>query len=107
MIRRPRVPWLMPMSAGARLVLPVLLTLLAACERVEQLVDARRDLTPHEAYAASLESAGLVGTALGQDWLAAAREALASAQPVPLPYREEGFLPAEDPAAVGLRLELK
>ncbi len=97
----------MPTSAGARLLVPALLTLLAACERVEQMVDARRELTPHEAYAASLESAGLVGTALGQDWLQAAREALAAPQSVLLPYREEGFLPAEDPAAVGLRVELR
>jgi murein DD-endopeptidase MepM/ murein hydrolase activator NlpD len=81
--------------------------LLAGCERVEQVLDARRDLTPHEAYSASLRSAGLASTALGREWIEAARSALAAPQPVPLPYREEGFLAADDPSAVGLRVELK
>jgi murein DD-endopeptidase MepM/ murein hydrolase activator NlpD len=104
---RPRVPWRMPQGAGLRSSALALVALLAGCEQVEKLVDARRDQTPHEAYAASLQSAGLASTALGRDWLEAARSALSSPQPVPLPYREEGFLDADDPAAVGLRVELK
>lgn len=81
--------------------------LLTGCEQVEQVIDARRDLTPHEAYAASLETAGLAGSALGRDWMRAADRALHEPLPVGLPYREEGFLPADAPSAVGLRLALQ
>ena len=67
---------------------------LTGCEQVEQVIDSRRDLTPHEAYVASLEAAGLAESALGQDWIRAADQALHEPLPVGLPYREEGFLPA-------------
>ena len=97
----------MPQGAGTRRAVLGLIALLAGCEKVEQIVDARRELTPHEAYAASLQSAGLASTALGRDWIEAAKAALTTPQPVPLPYREEGFLAADDPAAVGLRVDLK
>ena len=80
---------------------------LAACEEVEQVVDRYRDLTPHEAYARSLEDAGLGGTALARAWLDAAEAATGSPSPVPVPHREEGYLPPEDPAAVGLRFALE
>jgi murein DD-endopeptidase MepM/ murein hydrolase activator NlpD len=104
---RPRVPWRMPQGAGIRATAAGLIALLAGCERVEQLLDARREMTAHEAYSAGLQGAGLVETALGREWMAASREALASPQRVPLPYREEGFLAADDPSAVGLRVELR
>ena len=81
--------------------------MLTGCEQVEQVIDARRDLTPHEAYAESLEAAGLTGSALGQDWTRAADQALREPLPVGLPYREEGFLPADAPGAVGLQLALQ
>lgn len=81
--------------------------LLTGCEQVEQVIDARRDLTPHEAYAASLETAGLAGSALGRDWMRAADRALHEPLIVGLPYREEGFLSADAPSAVGLRLALQ
>ena len=71
------------------------------------MIDARRDLTPHEAYVASLEAAGLAGSALGQDWIRAAEVALTTPMAVGLPYQEEGFLPAESPTAIGLRLFLQ
>ena len=56
---------------------------------------------------ASLEAAGLAESALGQDWIRAADQALHEPLPVGLPYREEGFLPADAPSAVGLRLALQ
>src|SRR5690606_11342356 len=40
-------------------------------------------------------------------WIGAARAALEAPLPVGLPYREEGFLPAESPSAIGLRLALQ
>ena len=67
----------------------------------------RRDLTPHEAYVAGLEAAGLAESALGRDWIRAADAALATPSTVALPYREEGFIPAEAPTAIGLRMALQ
>ena len=89
--------------------LPLLLSLvlLSACEQAEKVVDYGRELTPHEGYVASLREAGLDGTALGRDWIRASDEALRSPVPVPLPYREEGFLTADAPSAVGLKLALR
>ena len=87
--------------------LAIAVVLLAGCEQVEQIVDSRRDLTPHEAYVAALQDTGLDGSALGRDWIKAAAEALRAPLSVPLPYREEGFLAADAPTAVGLRLALR
>ncbi|HIB08318.1 MAG TPA: hypothetical protein EYO20_00405, partial [Gemmatimonadetes bacterium] len=42
---------------------------ISACEEIEQVQDRFRDMTPHEAYQASLSDAGLTTTALGRDWL--------------------------------------
>ena len=53
---------------------------LASCEQVEQVQDRFRDLTPHEAYEASLADAGLSGTALARDWVSAADGSLRSAR---------------------------
>src|SRR5262249_3849164 len=51
--------------------------------------------------------AGLDGTALGRDWIRASDQALRAPAIVQVPYREEGFLTAEAPAAVGLRVALR
>lgn len=77
------------------------------CEEVEQFLDTRRPATPHEAYQFSLEDAGLANTALTREWLAEAEEALRDPRPVDLPFREEGFIPPEDPTAVGYRFTLE
>ncbi|MSR36488.1 MAG: hypothetical protein EXR95_07590 [Gemmatimonadetes bacterium] len=107
MNRRARVPWRMLDGAAARQLFLLMTVLLAGCESVERVVDARRDVTPHEAYARSLQSAGLVGTALGRRWIEAARTAVATPVRVALPYREEGFLAADEPGAVGLLVDLR
>ena len=65
------------------------LAALTACEQVEQVQDRFRDMTPYEAYQASLADAGLVETALGRDWIMAGRVAVASPAPVSLPFHEE------------------
>ena len=46
-------------------------------------------------------------SALGRDWIRAAEAALSAPLSVPLPYREEGFLTADAPAAIGLQLALR
>ena len=77
------------------------------CEEPEVINPFARSLTPHEAYATSLEQAGLTTTALGQSWLEAGTEILATAPPIPLPFREIRYLDPAQPTAVGYRFELK
>ncbi len=79
---------------------------LAACEELEQLEDRFRDLTPHEAYRASLAEAGLVGSALGREWVAAGNRALEEPVAVSLPFSEAGFITPDEPEAVGYRFRV-
>jgi peptidoglycan LD-endopeptidase LytH len=79
---------------------------LSACEQVEIAQDRFRDLTPFEAYYASLREAGLDQTALGRDWVRAARIALTNPAPVSLPFREDGFIAPEEPGAMGYRVHI-
>lgn len=77
---------------------------MGGCEQVEQVQDRFRDMTPHEAYQASLAEAGLAETALGRDWLAAGRVAVDDAAPISLPFEEEGFITPEAPGAMAYRV---
>jgi murein DD-endopeptidase MepM/ murein hydrolase activator NlpD len=91
-----------------RLRRPLFLGLLAVavvgCEGIEQTRDRFRDLTPYEAYQASLSEAGLDETALGRDWLLAGQSAVEAAAPVLLPFEEEGFIAVEEPGAMAYRI---
>ena len=77
------------------------------CERVDQIQNELRDLTPHEAYQESLTSAGLHETALAEEWLNAANLSLTDAPSIDTPYREEGFFPAHLPQARGYKVTLR
>jgi murein DD-endopeptidase MepM/ murein hydrolase activator NlpD len=77
------------------------------CEQVEQLRDSWRAETPHEAYFKGLHDAGLATTALTQEWIEQAARAMRDPRLVELPYREDGFIPPEDPTAVGYRFRLR
>ena len=76
------------------------------CEQVEQIRDARRDLTPHEAYLASLSEAGLAETALVRTWIATALKAVAEAPTVQLPFQEEGFIAPDEAGATAYRIRI-
>lgn len=89
---------------GMRLLATLLAT--AGCEEVEQMTDRFRDLTPHESYLQTIASAGLLTTAIGRDWTRVAHDAVVSPPTVPLPFREEGYIPPEEPTALGYRLSL-
>ena len=52
-------------------------------------------------YADGLERAGLAETALGRDWVAAARTAILQPLTVTLPFREAGYFAASEARAVG------
>jgi len=73
----------------------------------ESLIEFFRETTPHEAYLMGLVETGLTATALGEDWVSAARNALIRPLETKLPYLEEGFFPEEEPAALGYRISLK
>ena len=79
---------------------------ISACEEIEQVQDRFRDLTPHEAYQASLSDAGLTSTALGRDWILAGQQAVQAPVEISLPFREAGFITPEEPIAVGYRLTI-
>jgi peptidoglycan LD-endopeptidase LytH len=63
--------------------------------------------TPHEAYARSLETAGLADTALARDWHTAAQRALALPKPTKVPFAGDVVHEPVQPSAYGYRLELK
>ena len=88
------------------LLLPAVL-LGTGCEQVEEIRDTMSRRTPHEAYVASLEDAGLESTALGTAWVDASVEVLDTAAPVTLPFREIRYLDPAQPAAIGFRFELE
>ncbi len=82
-------------------------TLLPGCRHVDEIRERFRDVTSHESYARSLESAELSETALGREWTEAARRALLDPLPVELPYREEGYLSADEAPALGFLVDLE
>lgn len=79
----------------------------AGCEQVEEIRDTLSRSTPHEAYAASLDDAGLASTALGEAWMEASMDVLDTAAPVTLPFREIRYLDPAQPAAIGFRFALE
>ena len=83
------------------------LLVVSGCEQIEQARDHFRDLTPHEAYQARLNVAGLGESALARDWEAAGRVALAAPLPVSLPYAEEGYISPDAPEAAGYGFRLE
>lgn len=61
--------------------------------------------SPHDQYAQSLKTANLDKTALGILWLAASERSLQDSLLINLPYRENGYFPAQSPWAVGYRVQ--
>ena len=83
------------------------LVLVPACTAVDDLRERLRGATPREDYLQALSSAGLLDTALGRDWVAAAEAALRHPLPAEVPVEETGYLDAAEPHAVALRLRLQ
>ena len=82
--------------------------LATGCGAVEQARDWFTDaITPHERYAASLLAAGLDGTALSRDWLAASRVALEAPVAITPPHGEEGWIAPERPTALAFRIPVR
>ena len=85
----------------------VALAAVAACEPFDEIRDAVAGATAHERYTHMLRSAGLEATALGRDWMAAAEGSLRAPHAVSLPFRESGYLPAEEATAVAYRFSAR
>lgn len=82
--------------------------LVASCQAVEEFImEPFRGETPHERYVERLERSGLGDAALARDWIAAAREAVIHPVSATLPMVEEGWFPAEQPTALGYRVEME
>jgi len=79
---------------------------LTACEAVEQAQDRFRDMTPREAYQASLVESGLAETALAGDWMRAGEAAVEVAAPVTLPFEERGYIAVDEPGAMAYRVSV-
>ncbi|MBE7179512.1 MAG: M23 family metallopeptidase [Mucilaginibacter polytrichastri] len=63
--------------------------------------------SPHEAYAQSLQSAGLQKSGLTRKWLASAQNSLLKPVSITLPYHETGFFDAAEPRAAAFRFAAK
>lgn len=90
-------------------VFPIVLLSLsaaAACQRASMPALFTR-ATPHEAYAKSLDEAGLAQTALAKDWTSAASRALSDPVPAKLPLTNAVTHDPARPAAYGYRLDLQ
>lgn len=101
---------LLPRTPAVRLPLTTVLLGLAAtgCVAIERTVERiLDDRTPRERYEDALIAAGLHGTALAGDWLAAGARALAEAAPVGAPHEEIGFLIPAEPAAIGFMVQAR
>ena len=82
--------------------------LLSGCgdEHVIQGTQSFQNLTPHQAYATSLQEAGLKSTALGQAWLDASKVVLDKSVEITAPYREIGYLDPKEVSARGYRIHV-
>lgn len=78
---------------------------LAACSAGSHSIFHKK--TPHEEYAAKLDKKDLDETPEGRQWLAASELALARAQAISLPYRQQGYFHADKARALGLKFKAK
>lgn len=89
------------------MVAAVLVCAAAGCRPGTPIREVVRPSAPHEQYVASLHEARLHETALGREWLDAGQRAIREPISVSLPFREAGYLPPHEPAAVGYRIDLR
>jgi murein DD-endopeptidase MepM/ murein hydrolase activator NlpD/SH3-like domain-containing protein len=78
-----------------------------ACDKVAPLFESPRPASAHERYADGLERAGLGKTALGRDWLAAARSSIQKPLTAQVPFRETGYFAASEARAMGYAISLR
>ncbi|MGD2294717.1 MAG: peptidoglycan DD-metalloendopeptidase family protein [Candidatus Aminicenantes bacterium] len=87
------------------LILPLFL-FIPGC-RQEKVPEAYKPSNAHEAYLHSLYQANLAETALGQDWISAAKKALQEPIDVSLPFEEVFYVDPSEAMAVAYRFDVK
>jgi murein DD-endopeptidase MepM/ murein hydrolase activator NlpD len=87
------------------IVLPI--GLAGGCANPPLIRPSLKDAPTHERYSRALAEFGLDNVALGRDWLAASARALSEPRAATLPFEETGYIPADKPAAIAYRLELR
>ncbi len=83
----------------------LLLTTITACSFTPRNIFSKK--TPHEKYAEILDDNDLDKTPQGRQWLAASKLALADAQLITLPYRQQGYFAPDKARALGLKFNAK
>ena len=87
------------------LAILLLATTIGACSSSSRNIFSKK--TPHEQYAEVLDDNDLDKTPEGRQWLAASRTALADAQAIALPYRQQGYFAPDKARALGLKFTAK
>ena len=83
------------------------LIVISGCSKMGGPASLFKKTSPHEAYAQSLESAGLHQTVLGRLWLTEASQSITKALPITFPYKETGYFAPEKVQSTTLRFEAK
>ncbi|MCC9138375.1 peptidoglycan DD-metalloendopeptidase family protein [Pontibacter silvestris] len=82
-----------------------ILLLLASCGKQQTLRRVFKKETPYQQYLSSLKSAKLDHTELGRSWIEAGQDALQDSLTVTLPFKETGYIAAEEPKAASYRFK--
>jgi len=69
-------------------------------------VNLFKTASPYELYQRKLSSAGLDKTAMGKAWIDAGQNSIAKALRIQVPYKEQGYFPAERVAATAFRFDV-
>ncbi len=92
----------------SRLFVFLLLGLTVSCQKaVDLFKPPPPQLSPWETYNAALDSTGLGQSRLARSWRQAANRALSDSVVIESPFRETGYFRAEQPTALGYRIDLK
>jgi murein DD-endopeptidase MepM/ murein hydrolase activator NlpD len=86
-------------------IIPILFLFLIACQQ-ERVREPYKPTHAHDAYRHSLATAGLAETALGQDWIAASKDALISPLTIATPFEEVFFVDPAQAFAVGYQFDV-
>lgn len=69
-------------------------------------VNLFKTASPYELYQRKLSNAGLDKTAMGKAWIDAGQESISKALRIKVPYKEQGYFPAERVAATAFRFDV-
>ena len=69
-------------------------------------VNLFKTASPYEIYQRKLSSAGLDQTAMGKAWINAGQESISKALRIKMPYKEQGYFPADRVTATAFRFDV-